>query len=176
MVFFPIPIGSVKGLRVIPNYFASVKRKPCARSDRLLAEVYGGDKRGPDTRRSFAVFRIGLAWLYAIVKAGAVSRWFSSWRKWRFRMASGTRESCPDSVRHFDPAMFFCCIVGFRTSIKLDRRRGILIYKMNKKFIVVPSVRYICLLTRGTSISAEMERDWFPLDLPARLATAIFLN
>lgn len=36
-----------RGLKVIPNYFVSAKRKPRVGSDRLLAKVYGGDKRGP---------------------------------------------------------------------------------------------------------------------------------
>lgn len=67
-LFFPSPSQSqldlCEVLRVIPNYFASVKRKPCVRSNsvRLLAELYGGDKRerkregvgGDCERRSFA--------------------------------------------------------------------------------------------------------------------------
>lgn len=69
-------------LRVIPNYFASVKRKPCVRSNRLL---YGGDKREREADWRTAIFRQqDWADFTLIVKAADASRWLPSLRKSRF--------------------------------------------------------------------------------------------
>lgn len=102
--------------------------KPCVRSNRLLAELYGGDKREREADWRAPIFRQqDCPDFTLIVKAADASRWLPSLRKSRFPMGgrnvASTKPPSPDIVPPFS-ILDFCAPISWhfiigRVTIKL---------------------------------------------------------